>query len=47
MKFCLREEILKFEAMVAREEEKASKLRTKASEQAAAMNKAGAKATLK
>ena len=47
MKFCLREEILKFETMVSREEEKASKLRAKAGEQAAAMNKVGAKATLK
>jgi hypothetical protein len=47
MKFCLREEILKFEGMIAREEEKAGRMREKAREQAASLNKAGAKATLR
>lgn len=47
MKFCLREEIIRFEAMIAKEEEKASKLHSKAREQASLSNKAGAKLTLK
>lgn len=47
MKFCLREEILKFEGMIGREEEKAGKLKAKAREQADSLNKAGARATLK
>jgi hypothetical protein len=47
MKFCLREEILKLEGMMGREEEKAAKLKAKARQQAASLNKNSAKATLK
>jgi hypothetical protein len=47
MKFYLREEINKFEFMISKEEEKSSKLREKAREQAENSNIKGAKSTVK